>query len=165
MSVACASFQRALSAFLALVASLIVSCSYAIISATGKQQPISNMKPSTFIAVVFWTSILAMLVVETGLVLPWTQSRGFSALTTLYFAVLALGWVLAHSREHSVHVCRPLKIGIVAFAIVGVPYYKFMYFGAREGFRFIGILVLCLSFTIVLSALITNALLPDYVPQ
>ena len=120
------------------------------------------MKPSILIAIVFWASMLAMFVVEIGLVLPWTQSRGFSALTTLYFAVLALGWVLAHAREHSVQVCRPLKIGVVAFAIVGVPYYRFMYFGAREGFRFLGILVLCFSITIALSALVTKALLPDY---
>lgn len=116
------------------------------------------MKPSMLVAAVFWASMLAMFVVEIGLALPWTQSSSFSAVTTLYFAALALGWVLAHSREHDVQVCTPLKIGIVAFAIVGVPYYKFVYFGARKGFQFIGVLVLCLAVTVVLSALITDAL-------
>ena len=123
---------------------------------------VTAVRGSLIIALLFWLSMLTNIVVDTGLQLAWTQSMNYSILRTIWFAALALGWTLAHARENETTVCTPLKVGIVAFAVVGVPYYKFLYFGVKEGFRFIAILAICLVSTILVALAITEVLLPDY---
>ena len=118
------------------------------------------MRLSHVIALMFWASMTGSIVVEVGLELPWAQSTGFAGLTAVLFAGLAFGWVLADAKENDIQVPGALKIGVVMLAAVAAPYYKFRYFGPKSGILFIGVLILCLILTVLLSDAITALVSP-----
>jgi len=51
---------------------------------------------------------------------------------------LTFGWFLADSRENEVTTSRLLKISVVFFAAIALPYYKSRYFGTRAALVFTG---------------------------
>ena len=121
----------------------------------------NRLKQSQLIALMFWSSFAANLVIEVGLELPWAQSSGYAGLTTVLFAGLAFAWVLTHARENDVRVSAALKIAVILIAVIAVPYYKFRYFGAKSGMLFIGMLVLGLAVAVLVGAAITALVSPD----
>ena len=67
--------------------------------------------------------------------------------------MLALAWVLSHAKENKVQTPMPLNVAVVALAFIAVPYYRFRYFGLKDGFRFVGWLLLA---TVVVIAALTG---------
>ena len=97
------------------------------------------MKTSQQLALAFWASFVSMIVVETLFPRPWMNSSEYFLLTALLLSILALGWVLADSKENDLKVPLLLNICVVVAAFLAVPYYRFRYFGAKVGFIFTGI--------------------------
>ena len=100
------------------------------------------MKLSQRLAVAFWASFVAIIVFERVFSRPWMNSSEYIFLTALFLTLLALGWVLADSKESDLRVPMLLSICIVAIPFLAVPYYRFRYFGAKAGFIFLGIVAL-----------------------
>ncbi len=98
------------------------------------------MKLSQRLAVAFWASFAAMIAVETLFFRPWMNSSEYFFLTALFLTILALGWVLTHSKENDLEVPKLLSICVVVAPFLAVPYYRFRYFGAKAGFIFLGII-------------------------
>ncbi len=103
------------------------------------------MKFSQKLAIFFWASFAAMIVVETLYPQPWMNSSEYFFLTALFLSVLALGWVLADAKENDLEVPLLLRICIVVAALLAVPYYRFQYFGVKAGFVFFGIVSVCFA--------------------
>jgi hypothetical protein len=103
--------------------------------------PMASRKAlSRYLAVTFWLCFAAMIVFETLFFRPWMNSSEYIFSTALLLSILALGWVIADSREHGVETSKLLHLFVVIAAFLAVPYYRFRYFGARAGFIFLGIL-------------------------
>lgn len=98
------------------------------------------MKLSHGLALAFWLSFVAMIVIETLFFRPWMNSNEYVFSTALVLSILALGWVLADSHENSLNVPKMLTVCVVIAAFLAVPYYRFRYFGAKAGFIFLGII-------------------------
>ena len=97
------------------------------------------MKLSQQLALAFWAALGSMIVVETLFPRPWMNTSEYLFLTGLFISILALGWVLADSKENDLEVSRLLKISVVVAAFLAAPYYRFRYFGAKAGLIFTGI--------------------------
>ena len=104
-----------------------------------------RLKRSHKLAVAFWVSFVAMIVVETVAFRPWMTSSEYVFSTALYLSIIALAWVLADAKENDVRVPKLLKVGVVIAAFLAVPYYRFRYFGAKAGLLFLGIMGLNLA--------------------
>ena len=73
--------------------------------------------------------------------------------TTLAATALVLGWFLADSSELGVKTSPLLKTGVVALAIVAVPYYLLRYKGWRQSLKSFGIFsVFFVGYLVVLFA-------------
>jgi hypothetical protein len=68
------------------------------------------------------------------------NSSEYFFFTSLFLAVLALGWVLADAKENALKTPLLLNICIVVATVLAVPFYRFKYFGAKAGFIFMGII-------------------------
>jgi len=112
------------------------------------------MKLSQKLAVAFWASFATMVIVETLFFQRWMTSSAYIFSTTIFFSILALGWVLSDSNENELEVPKFLNICIVVAAFLAVPYYRFRYFGAKAGFIFLGIVVVNAAGIILVASLL-----------
>lgn len=86
-----------------------------------------------------------MIVVEGLFFRPWMNSSEYFFLTALFLSILALAWVWADAKENDLEVRTLLSICVVAAAFLAVPYYRFRHFGAKAGFKFLGIVAVGLA--------------------
>lgn len=100
------------------------------------------IKISQRLALAFWAAFIAMILFEAVFFQPWMESSAYFFSTALFLSGLALGWVLADSNENNLNIPKLLGIFIVAAPFVAVPYYRFRYFGAKAGLKFLGIVLL-----------------------
>ena len=69
------------------------------------------MNLSKKLAVAFWASMLAMVVLETVFFQPWMNTSEYIFLSALFISALALGWVLADANENNIRVPTLLNLG------------------------------------------------------
>ncbi len=102
-----------------------------------------NLKISLMLAIAFWSVLALTLAIEEIFFVSWARTSAFAISSTIFVAIIALGWVLAHADENGIALPRALKLAVVALPPVAVPYYRFRYFGARSGFIFLAWLLTC----------------------
>ena len=118
------------------------------------------MKRSHVVATIFWVFLIATGIVEIELELAWAQTTGFAGLTAIVGAGLAFGWVITDAKENGIQIPGALKIATVALALIAVPYYRFKYFGAIRGLKFIAVVIVLFGATILLTSAIGSFIRP-----
>jgi hypothetical protein len=101
--------------------------------------------------------VLGMVAVwgATGLIEPHTPNAGqpfneIGFVQIIVWAVLIFGWVKAHSRSKQIEPPTGASIFAALLPPLGVPYYAFGAFGAREGVKLVGLSLLALIAMLVL---------------
>ena len=107
------------------------------------------MRRSLLLALFFWFSLGLSLALEIIFYVSWAQTSAFAFSSAIFLTVLALSWVLSHAKENNVQTPLALNVAVVALAFIAVPYYRFRYFGLKEGLRFLCWLLLALVGVIV----------------
>jgi hypothetical protein len=97
----------------------------------------------------FWFLLGLSLALESIFYVSWAQTSAFAYSSAIFLTVLALAWVLSHAKENNVQTPMALHVAVVALSFIAVPYYRFRYFGFKDGFRFLCWLVLALVGVIV----------------
>ena len=120
-----------------------------------------NMKKVTKLAILYWTVYLAYYTLYFLLPLDVVESVPyiFSSLAILVFLLFA--WFLADADRIGFKPSTGLKIAVIAFAVIAIPYYRFRYTGFKKGMLFIGKFFgihICL---VVLLSIILSVLLPE----
>lgn len=116
------------------------------------------MKTSRVLASAFWLLPIIDLLLKKLFFVPWAHSDKWALLVILLASVTIFGWFILDSRERGVETSKWLKMAVVAAAIIAVPYYKFRYFGALAGFKFLGIvLAIFVSVSVAAAAVIFAA--------
>ncbi|NNF68042.1 MAG: hypothetical protein HKM98_11090 [Gammaproteobacteria bacterium] len=107
-------------------------------------------RPQIF-ALVFWLIVFATLLLEDIFRFAWTGSGAYEIAVVLVLTSSIFLWFLTDARERGINPSGGLKLAVVAFAAIAVPYYKFRYFGAKRGLLFVAIVLA--SFACVIIAL------------
>lgn len=108
------------------------------------------MSRSLLVALTFWLLLAVSIALEEIFYFPWAQTSAFAISSTVVLTVVTLAWVLTHARENGKETSALLNIAVVAIAVIAVPYYRFRYYGAISGLKFVGWVVLA-SATVTLA--------------
>ena len=102
--------------------------------------------------------LLAWSMVFEDLLLPReiVTSTGYHSLTAILSVAIIFLWFILDSRARKIPTSSALKAAVIVVPFIGVPYYKFKYFGWKDGFKFLTIFLTLLLLPPVLLALALN---------
>jgi len=108
-----------------------------------------TIRSSRILAFLFWLIVFISLLVEDVFRFSWTTGGEYEAAAVLIYASSIFIWFLADARERGIDPSGGLKLAVVALAAIAVPYYKFRYFGTRDGFLFLFIVLANFAFVVI----------------
>jgi len=115
------------------------------------------MKNNTKFMFVFW-GVLMVIAYLDHLFVGGKFESGYNLITIAIAAFFMFAWFLYDARENQIDPSPLLKISVVAFGFIAVPYYLFRYKGIKKaGFgvlKFVGLLMVYVAFVLGVEFLI-----------
>ena len=119
------------------------------------------MKKTTVLAILFWTVHLAYLTSNVLLPIDVVESVPYILSSTAILLFSLFAWFLADADEIGFKPSTGLKIAVLLFSAIAIPYYRFRHTGFKKGMFFIAKVFGIYVFLSVLLWTILSTLLPE----